>query len=159
MFLHFTFCVQSDIPLAELFWFKSCSIFILQLGLAPYFTVAIIDMVSGSTTATLHYKLAIILSVLDPPFTLMCSVYYIARVGFPFVLFEPLSYIFFPGSDWYLFDRQHNFPEMEAHFFCFSPNISTFHVHVIKLGETEDKLSCRFWFVIGLICCKLAIKS
>ena len=97
MFLHFTFCVQSYILffLAELFWFKSCSIFILQLGLAPYFTVAIIDMVSGSTTATLHYKLAIILSVLDPPFTLMCSVYYIARVGFSFILFEPLSYIFF----------------------------------------------------------------
>ena len=97
MFRHFTFCVQSNILffLAELFWFKSCSIFILQLGLAPYFTVAIIDMVSGSTTATLHYKLAIILSVLDPPFTLMCSVYYIARVGFSFILFEPLSYIFF----------------------------------------------------------------
>ena len=74
------------------FFFKSCSIFILQLGLAPYFTVTIIDMVSGSTTATLHYKLAIILSVLDPPFTLMCSLYYIARVGLSFVLFELLNF-------------------------------------------------------------------
>ena len=59
-----------------------------------YFTVAIIDMVSGSTTATLHYKLTITLSMLCPPCTLTISLYYIARVGMPFVLFDLLNGIF-----------------------------------------------------------------
>ena len=98
MFLQFTSSVQREITfffLAELIWFKPYSIFILQLGFAPFFTVIIIDRVSGPAAATLHYKLAIILSVLDPPFTLMCSLYYIGRVGLPFVLFKLLSGIFF----------------------------------------------------------------
>ena len=73
--------------LAELIWFKSYSIFILQLVSVAYCTVAFIDIVSGSTTSTSHYKWAIILSVLFPPCTLMCSLYYIARVGLSFVLF------------------------------------------------------------------------
>ena len=97
MFLQFTSFVQREITfffLVELIWFKPYSIFILQLGIAPFFAVIIIDIVSGSAT-TLHYKLAIILSVLDPPFTLMCSLYYIGRVGLPFVLFKLLNDIFF----------------------------------------------------------------
>ena len=52
-----------------------------------YGIVAGIDMASSSTTATLHFKLATTLPVLCPPCTLMCSLYYIKRVGLYFILF------------------------------------------------------------------------
>ena len=72
----------------------------LQVGLAAYIIVTVIDMASVSTTATLHYNLAITFSVLYPPCTLMYSSYYIARVGLPFVLFyfSLLNGIFFEAQ-------------------------------------------------------------
>ena len=59
------------------------------------FVFIVVDMVFHLTSAASHYKLAIILSVLDPPCTLMFSLHYIGRVGLPFAFFELLNGIFF----------------------------------------------------------------
>ena len=129
MLLQFTSSVQRDIIflfLAELIWFNLYSIFILQPALVAYLIVYITDMASGSATATLHYNLTIGLSLLCPSCTLTCSLYYIARVRLPFVLFDLLNGIFL----W----LRLRFFGLVAHFFL---NISALKkTHVIKLGET-----------------------
>ena len=61
--------------LAELIWFKSYFIFILQAALML------------SITIPLYYKLGITLSVLFPPCTLVYCLYCIERVGLHFVSF------------------------------------------------------------------------
>ena len=96
MFLQFTPSVQRDLSffLVELVFFKLYSIFILQPALVVCCIVAIIDTLSGSNTATLHYKLVIAASMLYPSCTIVCSLYYIARVGLSFVLFDLLNGIF-----------------------------------------------------------------
>ena len=60
-----------------------------------YSAVTFIDVKFFSTSGTMHYKLAIILSVLDPPCTLMLSLRYIERVGLPFAFLELLNGVFF----------------------------------------------------------------
>ena len=60
-----------------------------------YVAVVFIDKEFYSTSGTMHYNLAIILSVLDPPCTLMLSLHYIERVGLPFAFFELLNGVFF----------------------------------------------------------------
>ena len=142
MLLQFTSSVQRDIIflfLAELIWFNLYSIFILQPALVAYLIVYITDMASGSTTATLHYNLTIGLSLLCPSCTLTCSLYYIARVRLPFVLFDLLNGIFL----W----LRLRFFGLVAHFFL---NISALKkTHVIKLGETQLKINQRVDFLIS----------
>ena len=142
MLLQFTSSVQRDIIflfLAELIWFNLYSIFILQPALVAYLIVYITDMASGSATATLHYNLTIGLSLLCPSCTLTCSLYYIARVRLPFVLFDLLNGIFL----W----LRLRFFGLVAHFFL---NISALKkTHVIKLGETQLKINQRVDFLIS----------